>query len=187
MLTYLGRRISDRKLRLYGCAGCRRLWPFLRDERSRKAVEVSERYADGLASEAELQAAAVLAQEAATALQAVRFGANAALTAAMTTQTAAQAAERAAVAAADADMLRDLCGNPFRAVRLDPSWLSWNDGTVPKMAQAIYEDRLFKDLPILADALEEAGCNRADLLLHCRLPGLHQRGCWVLDLLLGKE
>jgi hypothetical protein len=55
------------------------------------------------------------------------------------------------------------------------------------MAQAIYNDRRFSDLPILADALEEAGCTDPDILTHCRGPGPHVRGCWVIDLLLGKE
>jgi hypothetical protein len=58
-----------------------------------------------------------------------------------------------------------------------PSWLSWNDGTVVKMAQAIYDDRAFDRLPILADALEDAGCSDADILAHCRSEGPHVRGC----------
>ena len=63
----------------------------------------------------------------------------------------------------------------------------WNDATIPKMAQAIYEDRAFDGMPILADALEEASCANADILDHCRGPGSHVRGCWVVDLILGKE
>jgi hypothetical protein len=55
------------------------------------------------------------------------------------------------------------------------------------MAQVIYDERKFEDLPFLADALEEAGCDNADILNHCRGPGPHVRGCWVVDLLLGKE
>jgi hypothetical protein len=72
-------------------------------------------------------------------------------------------------------------------VALDPAWLAWNAGTVRKMAQAIYDDRAFDQLPILADALEEAGCANRDILDHCRSGGDHVRGCWVIDLLLGKE
>jgi hypothetical protein len=82
---------------------------------------------------------------------------------------------------------RDIFGNPFRPVTVHPDWLTWNDGTVPKLAQTIYDDRRFDLLPILADALEEAGCDSADILAHCRGPGPHVRGCWVVDLLLGKE
>ncbi len=63
----------------------------------------------------------------------------------------------------------------------------WNDATIPKVAQAIYDDRAFDRLPILADALEDAGCDNADLLTHCRSGGEHVRGCWVVDLLLGKS
>ena len=59
--------------------------------------------------------------------------------------------------------------------------------TVVSIAAAIYADRAFDRLPILADALEEAGCTNADVLLHCRQPGDHVRGCWVVDLVLGKE
>ena len=64
--------------------------------------------------------------------------------------------------------------------------VAWNDGTVRKIAQAIYDERAFDRLPILADALEDAGCDNADILNHCRNGGEHVRGCWVVDLLLGK-
>jgi len=59
-------------------------------------------------------------------------------------------------------------------------------GTVIKLAQAIYDDRAFDRLPILADALEEAGCTNIDILEHCRVPGPHVCGCWVVDLLLSE-
>ncbi len=84
-------------------------------------------------------------------------------------------------------LLRCIFGNPFRPVRVAPSWLTWNGGTVPKLAQAIYDERRFADLPILADALEEAGCTDAAILDHCRQLGEHVRGCWVVDLCLGKK
>jgi hypothetical protein len=80
-------------------------------------------------------------------------------------------------------LLRCIFGNPFRSVTLDPSWLTC---TVTSLAQAIYTDRAFDRLPILADALEDAGCTDADILAHCRGGGEHVRGCWVVDLLLGK-
>jgi hypothetical protein len=88
---------------------------------------------------------------------------------------------------AQATLLHDLFGNPFRLIVIEPFWIRWKNGTIPKLAQAIYDERRFADLPILADALEEAGCESADLLGHCRQPGEHVRGCWVLDRLLGKE
>jgi hypothetical protein len=85
-------------------------------------------------------------------------------------------------------LLRDILGNPFRPVpRVDPRCLSWNGGTVPKLAAAIYADRAFDRLPVLADALEDAGCTDAALLGHLRGGGEHVRGCWALDLVLGKE
>jgi hypothetical protein len=84
------------------------------------------------------------------------------------------------------DLLRDVFGNPFRPVSADPAWLRWNDGTVRKMAQAFYEERAFERLPLLADALEDAGCDNADLLGHLCGPGPHVRGCWVVDALLRK-
>lgn len=86
-----------------------------------------------------------------------------------------------------ASCLRDILGNPFRPVAIDPAWLAWNDGTIPKLARTIYDDRAFDRMPIFADALEEAGCDNADILAHCRQPGEHVRGCWVVDLILGKE
>jgi hypothetical protein len=97
---------------------------------------------------------------------------------------------RAAVKAEEASqtvLLRELFGNPFRPVALAPAWLVWGDGTVAKLAQAIYDERAFDDLPVLADALEDAGCDNTDILTHCHQPGEHVRGCWLLDLILAKE
>jgi hypothetical protein len=83
--------------------------------------------------------------------------------------------------------LRDLTGPLlFREVHCEPAWLDWNGGAVGRLAQVIYEDNVFARLPVLADALEEAGCTDAAILAHCRQPAEHVRGCWVLDLLLGK-
>jgi hypothetical protein len=82
------------------------------------------------------------------------------------------------------NFLRDIFGNPFRPVLLDPAWLS---STVKQLAQTIYEERAFDRLPVLGDALEDAGCTNQDILTHCRQPGIHVRGCWALDLVLAKE
>jgi hypothetical protein len=84
-------------------------------------------------------------------------------------------------------LMYDIFGNPFRPITTDPSLLVWNDGTIPKLAQAIYDKRAFDRLPILADALQEAGCTDPDILAHCRSGGEHVRGCWVVDLILGKS
>jgi len=85
------------------------------------------------------------------------------------------------------DYIRDIVGNPFHPVSIVPPWLSWCRDIIPKMAQLIYDECWFQDLPFLADALEDAGCENADILGHCRGPEPHVRGCWVVDLLLGKE
>jgi hypothetical protein len=85
-----------------------------------------------------------------------------------------------------ADLLREVFGNPFRLVAVEPDRLRWNHGSVPALARRIYGEGAFHDLPILADALEDAGCDNADLLAHCRGGGPHVRGCWALDLVLGK-
>jgi hypothetical protein len=85
------------------------------------------------------------------------------------------------------DLLRDLFGNPFRPACLDPNWLTWGGGAVRKLAQGIYAAGRFQDLPVLADALEEAGCTDEAILSHCRSGGEHVRGCWAVDLLLGKK
>jgi hypothetical protein len=69
---------------------------------------------------------------------------------------------------------------------LGPSCLAWSNGTVPQLARAIRDGRAFDGLPILADALEEAGCTHADILNHCRQAGSHAPGCWVLSLILGE-
>jgi hypothetical protein len=79
--------------------------------------------------------------------------------------------------------LRDIFGNPFRPVALDPAWRT---PAVTALAHGIYTDRRFDAMPILADALEEAGCTSEDILAHCRGDGPHVRGCWAVDLILGK-
>jgi hypothetical protein len=97
--------------------------------------------------------------------------------------TTAAAADRNSLCA----LLRDLFGNPFRPLSCQPDWLRWHEGLVAELADAIYAERAFDRLPIVADALEDAGCTDAAILDHCRAPGPHVRGCWVVDLLLGKE
>ena len=88
-----------------------------------------------------------------------------------------------AESAAQAHLLRDIVGNPFRQVRFVPNWRS---PVVTTLADLIYAERVFDRMPILADALEEAGCDDPDILAHCRGDGPHVRGCWVVDLVLGR-
>ncbi|MDB5308713.1 MAG: hypothetical protein JWO38_2915 [Gemmataceae bacterium] len=79
-------------------------------------------------------------------------------------------------------LCRCLFGNPFRPVT---GQAAWRTSTVGALAQGIYADRAFDRLPILADALQDAGCDNLDVLAHCRADGPHTRGCWVVDMVLG--
>jgi hypothetical protein len=83
-----------------------------------------------------------------------------------------------------ARLLRDIFGNPFRPVPFSPSWRT---DTAVSLARQMYPAREFSAMPILADALQDAGCDNDDVLNHCRGPGPHVRGCWVVDSVLGKE
>jgi hypothetical protein len=109
----------------------------------------------------------------------------------------AQVAERRGLASGGehwhCKLFRDLF-NPFRPVSLAPAILTWQDATVVRLVQAAYDERQMPEgtldngrLAVLADALEEAGCTDQDILGHCRSGGEHVRGCWVVDLLLGKS
>jgi hypothetical protein len=210
MLRHLGSAVSDCKLRLYACAWGYDVWHLLTDARSREAILTAERYADGLAGAAELTAAFNAAQEAWKALPLVRCGRRDKWVKSQDGRRAKKAAAAVARDAADstlsprwaanpwrwgnarqryalANHLRDLFGNPFRRRVVDAAWLAWNGRIVPKVTRAIYDGGNFDHLPILADTLEEAGCTDSDILAHCRGPGSHVRGCWVLDLILGKS
>jgi hypothetical protein len=85
-------------------------------------------------------------------------------------------------------LLLDVIGNPFRPSQaVPPAVLAWNHGTVPRVAQRIYDDRAFDRLAVLADAFEETGCTDPELLGHLRGPGPHVRGCFAVDLLLRRS
>jgi hypothetical protein len=87
-------------------------------------------------------------------------------------------------------LLRDIFGNPFRPLpEIDLAWVQQSDSIVQKLAEGIYDDRAFtpERMNVLADALEDAGCTDPELLGHLRGPGVHVRGCWPVDLLLGRE
>ncbi len=86
-----------------------------------------------------------------------------------------------------ADLVRDIFGNHFRSTAIDPTCLTWKAGLIQRLAQTIYDEPAFDRLPLVATALEEAGCDNAEILAHLRGPGPHVRGCWALDLVLGKE
>lgn len=208
--------ISDRKQRLLDCACVRRIWHLLMDERGRRAVDIAERYADDMADLEELRDAqavtlaaadaqatlflpgypnsyTVLAAAAGTAWEfrsgadPLRHASEAIAWEGLTENRAPQRRQAKARFAEErktqAAYLRDIIGNPLRPVSLDRAWLT---PSVTTVAQYVYEERAFDQLPILADALEEAGCTDQDTLTHLRGPGPHTRGCWPLDAILGK-
>jgi hypothetical protein len=88
-----------------------------------------------------------------------------------------------------ADLLRDIFGPlPFRPVTVHPHVVAWNDRLAVRLARNIYDERRWGEMPLLADALLDAGCDNEEMLSHAREQGaVHVRGCWLIDLLLNKE
>ena len=209
----LGRPVSERRLRFFALWCCRLAEPALSDGRSRQALEVGERFLAGLASESESVAATEEARSARESLgleyeanhEVETYGSYRAAGAVHITLASGylqgivsrvrdalvfhgEARSKAlseSLLGRMADGLRDIFGNPFRPVAFDPSWRS---DTAVSLARGMYESRDFSAMPILADSLQDAGCDNADILDHCRDPrGVHVRGCWVVDLVLGKS
>jgi hypothetical protein len=195
-------RMARRKVRLFTCACCRPLLTQLQQE-CREAVEASRRYADGLVSYADLLRAYNAASDfKVREEQPARQGRQLAIMAAhrevwgaalelspMLSARGGWATFGYTPVASDEEQiafLRDIFGNPFRPVRVNPSWLAWDGGTVAKLALTVYDEEAFDRLPVLADALEDAGCADAQPLDHLRGPNSHLRGCWALDLILGR-
>ncbi len=229
---------ETRRLRLFVCACCRQIWPLLREEQSRRAVETSEAYADSLTDRKNLRRAASEAEQVAILLtgispsdwgvdtsaeddlsrsdeydefweevasnsDAVGLAAWAAVWAVKPGCHSFEAVWAARGKAArrstwsllsggsgvcECQFLRDIFGNPFRpSPSLPPAVIAWHDWTVRRIAEGIYGDRAFDRLPVLADALLDAGCDNEDLLAHCRSKGPHVKGCWALDLILGRQ
>lgn len=205
MKKFLTGKVSDRKVRLLHIAYCRLVRELLTDERSRKAILLLEDYADHLEQEQLRRDAEDLAMAAlpevgdasdhsgdparAVALAASWYGSSASSAPhwEFGVSSSAMKVMRNDWPAAwklEADWLRHLLGNPFRPISVEPRWLT---ETVVALANGLYTERAFDRLPMLADALEEAGCDNRDLLDHCRSDGPHCRGCWAVDLLLGKS
>jgi hypothetical protein len=211
MFSYLDGRITDRKGRLFGCACCRRGW-HLTTDLVRHAIELAERYADGLVAESEVDAAV----NAAFAARGLNFGMAHAAGPDGTCDVCVSAvwavAEAVANAAAhpvrdktadiwaeaharerriQADLFRDIFGNPFRPPVFEPAWVT---DPVARLAQAAYDDREMpagtlrpSPLAAVAAALEDAGCDNEKILGHLRSPGPHVRGCHIVDHLLHRE
>jgi hypothetical protein len=233
MLEFLKETTSERKLRLFACACCRRIWSALKRSGSRKVVEVCEMYADGLTTSEKLKTAHVSAHDAFARIQWTAEGDEETTPARATIylgggtdfyphRVAGEAAAAFGVKAREQDykrrkkarstkwvddpvwnqhnsiylaaeaeeertqthLLRCVIGNPFHPVNVDPSWLT---STVVALAEGIYRDRAFDRLPILYDALQDAGCDNEDVLNHCRSEGPHVKGCWVVDLFTGRK
>lgn len=226
MLTCLEGKVSARKLRLFGVGCCTRVWHLLTDSRSRRAVKVAARFADGEATEREradayLEARQVVEEVDTARRRSLELNTTPMLQAAFAARnvvgpfrsasdlaavtTAAARARRAALVqasfgkalydpgmtlaagdterAAHATLLRDVVP-PFGGCAPVPD----GGGRVVQMiARACYQERDFRSLPVLADALEDVGYTDPIVLDHCRGRGDHVRGCWVLDLLLGRK
>lgn len=211
MLFLLGQRkperskIGRRKLRLYACALCRLHWSRLSNT-SRRAVEITERYADGLADRKEFG----LAQRNArydfsgspprtVGEASARYTFDGALN--WVTSSAATAAQQtghhfevisrrespvrhARELSQQADLLREVFGSPFCRISLRGDWLTLE---VTSLARTIYDRREFGQMPRLADALRDSGCDDNHLLAHFRSGERHVTGCWAVDLLLGRH
>jgi hypothetical protein len=211
LTDFAGDRKLSRKLRLFGCALCRRFGKFLAEGPILQAVETAERFADKQASRRQLASAraAVKVQRPrspagwvsnAASFVAAAAARNAAFWAYSTTHEAAHLLYGRSPHETDpyvtwaADLLRHVVGDPFQRQAVERTLLRWNDGAIPALARAAYEARSLPDghldatrLSVLADALEEAACGGQALAEHLRGPGPHVRGCWVVDLLAGNR
>jgi hypothetical protein len=207
MLEFVKRTATNRQSRLFACACCRRIWSLIDPPSFREAVEIAEQYGDGLVigkvrkSLAKRLGASY--RQSWGRPEARRSAAHAALhclqkdtgwhpashySAVRAVCALAAEGDRERVGemeyAEQADLLRDIFGNPFRPVNFSPEWRT---DTALTLARQMYESRDFTAMPILADALQDAGCDSEDVLSHCRGTGPHVRGCWVVDLVLDKE
>lgn len=203
LLLFQKGKASDQKFRLVACACFRRIWHLL-NVGMQNAIEAAERHFDlsdgrppvsvtAAVRDAFAQAEPYSARYVAASIVAQMFN-GAAWPLAWNAVSEARVAMRPTYpqqviyeeTRIQAMATRDILGNPFRPAFVTSAWLAWNEGIVAKLAQAIYEERAFDRLPVLADALEESGCTDKDILGHCRGAGPHVRGCWPVDLLLGK-
>lgn len=200
MLASTAGKLSARKVRLFACACCRHFMPLSTGEQYEQAIETAEQFADARTSKAAMKRARqsvrairhnlpnspdVHAWWVALWLVEVTNSENAFDGVAPEMQRLiSQGLLTAKQAPPGADLLRCILGNPFRPAQIETSWAT------PKavaLANAFYDSPTVEGLPMLADALEYAGCSNEDILSHCRQPGPHVRGCWVVDMVLGRR
>jgi hypothetical protein len=198
-------KAGERKLRLLACARCRRAWRLLTEVRSRTAVETAERHADALAGEDEREAGREPARQVVyEMIMAQRFEEAAV---ARDAWLALEPATERVIhymqpgspfdpelddAGPECRLIREVFKNPVHPVAFDPSWRT---PTVRALAERAYLERQLpagtldaRLLAVLADALEEAGCDNQEMVLHLRQQGAaHVRGCWCVDFLLEKD
>jgi hypothetical protein len=209
LLNNFSAQISERKLCLFACACCRHVAILRKDSRMLDAVELAEQRVDTGSGLTKLMAR--LRTAGLPPVELTDYGEHGPLPAiagqprgamprreVVTVQQVAWHLARAlqndgvqsdwsSIREVQVSLLYDLIGHLARPSAIVSSWMTSHEGTVPKMARTIYEEGQFHDLPILADALADAGCDDQNLLSHCREHPQHIRGCWVIDTILGKE
>jgi hypothetical protein len=197
MFPHVREAAPQRKLRLFTCAVCRAVWDRITNEDCRRGVEVAERFADGEASDrtrrdAQRRVNVVLDVRGKRDL--LRLCVSWALTkpgkwdvslaAEVVSHNSLCVVKGPKMRRTQADLIRCIFGNPFREVEFDTTWRT---DTAVSLARGMYESRDFGAMPILADALQDAGCDSEHVLNHCRdAKATHARGCWVVDAVLGK-
>ena len=195
ILDFIRENMTERKLRLVICAACRRHWNIVTKDVFREAVAVAERYANGLATNEERERACrateykVQRRSHVSPQPYLRAFHDASCSDAVLSESdwrwrvLSLLGRRPVIV--ETHLVRDIFGNPFREVKFDPAWRT---DTAVALARQMYDSREFTAMPILADALQDAGCDSDDILNHCRdASATHVRGCWVVDLVLGKE
>jgi hypothetical protein len=206
------RKVSDRRWRLFACGCCHLIWDLFPDPRNCDLVAAVEEFPDGHFEDPALERALVASSACESACRAepaywvakhlgrgfYKFPAAVSAMSVADKVLRIMADERVGETVAGssglpdeamAGLVRDVFGPVlFRAVSVRPNVLAWGDRLVVRLAQAIYEERRWGDMPVLADALLDAGCDNEEVIQHCRQQGaFHTRGCWVIDLLLGRS
>jgi hypothetical protein len=189
MLNFVRDRTTTRKLRLFACACLRRLGILPMAYPDRRLLKMAELHADGQIGDQRFfreEWKWGWSSDRSSAVSSLNWRASPhelAWRACLEAQTNLGEAERIPQAALLRDLIRPFDPPP----RIERAWLDADGRRVWHLAATIYDQHRFDDLPFLGDALEEAGCTDEMVLNHCREPGLHARGCWVLDALLGRE